>query len=562
MTKLFSFVLVILFSVQAVSAQDGMSISQKLEAKSKAEVEKDPAPGMAILVQHKGRNLLSKGYGLANVEFDIPVKEETIFRLGSITKQFTSAAVMQLIEAGKLTLDTKISDVLTDYPSPGKVVTVHQLLNHTSGIPSYTGLGAEFWSKATMNLTNDELLSMFNDDPLEFEPGTKMSYNNSGYYLLGMIIAEASGMSYEKYLQTNIFEALDLENTSYCRENYIIPNRAQGYEMKAGELVNDENIGMSNPHSAGALCSTIGDLAKWTHALHNGKVVNNSSFEKMTTKTKLADGSEEGYGYGLSIGDNKAGRYVAHGGGINGFSTMLSYFPDEDLLVGVLANSGSARAGDIGGKLAMIALDKEPKPVVKKENPADAALQKYVGKYQAGPGILDMRVENGVLIGQPEGQNSEELQFVSESEFNVPGIEGRVVFEFDDMGEVTQFTLHMNGQEQLATRIKDDKDSETNAAGAVWEHPEEIKVDERVTNEYIGVYELAPGFSLTISKKEGQLMAQGTGQGANPIFASSEKSFFLKAVEATLDFTANDKGLITGLTLHQGGRDISGRKVN
>ena len=541
--------------------------------------------------------------------------------------------------------------MLPDYPAPGNVVTVHQLLNHTSGIPSYTGLGAEFWSKSSMNLTHEELTSMFYDDALEFEPGSKMAYNNSGYYLLGMIIAEVSNMTYEEYLQANIFEPLGLEDTSYCREKYIIKRRAQGYEMESGELVNDGAIGMNSPYAAGALCSTIGDLAKWTDALHNGQVVSAESFTTMITKTKLADGSEQNYGYGLSIGSNVVGNHISHGGGINGFSTLLSYFPEDELLVAVLANSGSAQASDVARNLSVIALgiDKRNEEAAKAAASGEEVdLSKYVGEYSIGPDkTLVMTERNGELFGKPEDDSEQKLVSISKTEFDVPGIGGRVVFDFDDQDNVTKMTLHMGDQQMEAEKIQSASDEidlndyageytfmgqpltmsvrdgklygepqgqseeqlvpinktdfdlpgldakarftfneqgqvskmtfmkdgqemdapkkmeDASAEEKAWDYPEAVELDPKTTDRILGTYEIAPGFSIEVFKDDkGVLMTQATNQPAFELFAVAENYYFLKVVEARLLFEANDKGIVTGVVLEQGGKEIPGRKVD
>ena len=256
-----------------------------------AALRQDLTPGLSIAVVRGTDTLVMKGYGLADVEHDVPVTDRTVFRIGSLTKQFTSAAVMKLVEEGRIRLDATIADYLPQYDGSGRGVTIHQLLNHTSGIPSYTGLGEAFWEKSRLDLTHEQMLEMFEDDPLEFMPGTSWSYNNSGYYLLGMVIEAVTGESYEEYLARTQWQPLGLEQTSYCRQAEIIPHRAEGYAVEAGVVINAPPLSMNLPGAAGALCSTPRDLVRWNDALTSGDVVNAPSYATMIAPTRLSNDS-------------------------------------------------------------------------------------------------------------------------------------------------------------------------------------------------------------------------------------------------------------------------------
>ena len=300
----------------------------------------------AVAVVKDGRLVLARGYGYADLENSVPATAETVYRLGSITKQFTSMAILQLAEQGKLSVDDELTKFLPDYPLAGHKVTIHQLLNHTSGIKSYTSLRG-FFKTARQDLSHEEMLALFKDEPVDFEPGAKMQYNNSGYYLLGLVIEKASGQSYAEYLSEHIFKPLGMHATRYDGLRPLIPHRAAGYKRARGEIVIDDPISMTAPFAAGALVSNVLDLIKWHQALEAGDFLSSASYEAMYRPTTLPDGKVQKYGYGWGLGDLAGHRKLSHGGGINGFSTMIARYPDDRLAVIVLANTAGAPAGGI-----------------------------------------------------------------------------------------------------------------------------------------------------------------------------------------------------------------------
>ena len=320
-----------------------------------AAIDSGAIAGLSLAVSQGNELQFAKGYGSADLENDVAASAQTVYRIGSITKQFTAAAIMQLVERGRVVLENEIGEYV-DFPTNGNQVTVHQLLNHTSGIKSYTGLGEE-WRKTTpLAVTHDWILGLLIGQPFDFVPGNEWRYNNSGYYLLGMIIENVANTSYAAYLQQEIFEPLGLVNTSYCDEKKLIPHRAEGYENEDGELVNDDLIDMTHPFAAGALCSNVLDLLRWQQGLEHGEVVSTASYELMTTPAPLNDGTELDYGYGLGIDTLDNHRRIAHGGGINGFVTMAARYPDDDLSVIVLTNTPGPTASDLEKRIAQAAL--------------------------------------------------------------------------------------------------------------------------------------------------------------------------------------------------------------
>ncbi|HEX9166931.1 MAG TPA: serine hydrolase domain-containing protein [Gemmatimonadales bacterium] len=362
-------------------------------------------PGMSVAVQHGATVILAKGYGMADLESSAPASANTVYRLGSVTKQFTALAIMQLVEAGKVRLDDEISAYLPDFPLQGHRVTVHHLLTHTSGIRNYTALGPRFWQDASRrDLSDAQMVALFKDEPFDFAPGARWNYSNSGYYLLGMIVEKASGLPYRQYLHERILTPLGLSATSYCDEAPVIPGRAQGYEVVKGQVVNDGIISMNTPGAAGAMCSTVLDLLKWQRALVEHRLISRASTERMRTVATLNDGKATTYAYGLGVGQLEGHRRIGHGGGINGFITQLDYFPADDLTVVVLGNLGGAPSGEVAGKVARLSLGMELE--VPKDLPvAAAAVAWYVGTWDLGAqGTVEVVRDGDRLVLKAGGQ--------------------------------------------------------------------------------------------------------------------------------------------------------------
>lgn len=343
-------------ALRAQAPEEG-TLLRRIDSVVAAAMAQSKTPAMSVAVQKGGEVLLAKGYGMADLESSVPASANTVYRLGSLTKQFTALGVMQLVEAGRIRLDDEITTYLPDFPTQGHRVTVHHLLTHTSGIRNYTALGPRFWQVASrQDLTDAEMVGLFKGEPFDFAPGEKWNYSNSGYYLLGMIIEKASGLPYRRYLQERILAPLGLAATSYCDEAPIIPDRAQGYEVEKGQVVNDGVISMNTPGAAGAMCSTVLDLLKWQRALGEHRLISAASTDRMATRALLNNGDTTRYGYGLGIGQLEGHRRVGHGGGINGFITQLDNFPDDDVTVVVLGNLGSAPSAEVAGKVARLVL--------------------------------------------------------------------------------------------------------------------------------------------------------------------------------------------------------------
>jgi CubicO group peptidase (beta-lactamase class C family) len=313
--------------------------------------------GATALVARKGQVIYKKAFGMANLEYNIPMQVDHVFRIGSITKQFTAVAILQLMEQGKLGLQDDITKFIPDYPTHGHKITIEHLLTHTSGIQSYTGM-KDFEKKMTLNLKPTELIDFFKNEPMEFAPGTKWNYNNSGYFLLGYIIEKVSGKTYPQFIEENFFKPLGMTNSLFGSDSKIVKNRAGAYEKDSTGFVNAPYLNMNQPYSAGSIQSTVEDLFKWHQAVHAYKLVKKESLDKAFTKYKLTDGKETEYGYGWGLGNIQGSPTIGHGGGIPGFLTQSIYLPKEDVFVAVFSNCGCNPPFDIGDKMATLAIGK------------------------------------------------------------------------------------------------------------------------------------------------------------------------------------------------------------
>lgn len=307
----------------------------------RAQLAERHIPGAAVAVIKNGKVIKMKGYGLASVEFNVPATPETVFEIGSVSKQITAAAVMLLVEDGKINLDEKISTYLPNTPEAWKDVTVRHLLTHTSGVKSYTSLGGFELSK---RYKVGDFIKELSPQPLEFEPGSTYKYSNSGYSLLGYIIESASGKSYWEFLRERIFGPLKMTNTADRDPQFIIKNRATGYEWENGKLVG-RDYNLTDLFSAGAIVSTVADLAKWDVALRDETLLKTSSKNESWKPFILTNGKENSYGFGWNVGEFRGQRLVSHGGQTAGFAANLSRYRDADLDVIVLTNLGTQGAG-------------------------------------------------------------------------------------------------------------------------------------------------------------------------------------------------------------------------
>jgi CubicO group peptidase (beta-lactamase class C family) len=406
----------------------------------------------SILVAHDGTPLVSEGYGFANIELGVPNSPETVYLLGSITKQFTGMAIAMLQEEGKLQVGDPACKYLENCPQTWADITIRQMLWHTSGIPSYTGF-PEFAARTVSPIDTPQMMDMLRDRPLDFAPGTDQSYSNSGYFLLGSIIESVSGKTYADFLDERIFTPLGMEHSAYDVPDEIIKNRAAGYVRRNGELFNALYTDMTIPFAAGALHSTTGDLLLWDQALYTEKLVTSESLKEIFTPNEPGDG----YGFGWSIGKRFDKLLIAHGGGIYGFSTHIARFPDDGVTVIVLSNIEGAPSGKIAYDLAAIYFGEEYTiPVEQQAVVLDPAiLQSYVGEYRVNDElsvVITLVGEN--LVAELGGRSTFGLLAASETEFFSRDVDLRLAFERSESGEVTAFVLNPGPNGTTATKVK------------------------------------------------------------------------------------------------------------
>ena len=426
-------------------------ITTKVDDYMKAVLQVDGFSG-TILIARDGKPIVNKGYGMANIELSVPNAPEKIFRLGSITKQFTGMAITMLQERGKLKVRNPMCNYIADCPDIWKPITIKHLLNHTSGLTNYTGF-PDFAKTTIMPITPTKMADRLKKEKLEFTPGEKMAYSNSGYFMLGAIIEKVSGKTYADFLQQNIFTPLAMKDTGYDDPLRIIPNRAAGYQKQAGKVINAAYMDMSVPYAAGSLYSTTGDLLKWDQALYTEKLVSKKSLDEIFTPWK----GDAGYGYGWGMAKQFGRRSISHGGGIYGFATQIARYPDDRVTVIVLSNIQGAPAGQIANNLAAIVFGEAYEiPKERKFISLDQkALEKYTGEYQIGTNIVvAITIEDGKLMGQLGGQGKFSLAPESETGFYSKDVNAQIVFATDASGGVTGFTLKQGGANTPAKKIK------------------------------------------------------------------------------------------------------------
>lgn len=443
-----STVLLVAFSALAltvgpVAAQDVARMDQVVRASSEAD-----AFSGAVLVARDGRILLDQGYGLANREWNIPNDGDTRFRLGSLTKQFTAVAIMLLNQQGKLDLDAPIKTWLPDAPAAWDAITPRHLLSHTAGIPNFTAFD-DYEALKTRPATTAELIARFSDRPLDFAPGSRFAYSNSGYVLLSAIIEAASGQTYADFVTANLFAPLGMADSGYDRHDAMLARRASGYTRTDAGIVNADYVDMSIPTGAGALYSTTHDLLKWEQGLFGGRVLNPQSMTALTTPVR------SDYAMGLLVTQADGKKLVWHNGAIEGFNTYMAYDPGDRTAVIVLGNLN----GDVPDKLgaALVTLARGGTVTLPSERRAVAlspdALKAYEGVYNLAPTFaLTISVVDGKLMAQATGQPAFALTAEAEDAFFLTAIDAQITFTRNAAGAVEGLVLHQGGRDMPAKR--------------------------------------------------------------------------------------------------------------
>ncbi|MBA3694518.1 MAG: serine hydrolase [Acidobacteria bacterium] len=529
----------------------------------------------AALVAENGKVIYKKGLGLANMEWNIPNETDTKFRLGSITKQFTAALILQLVEQGKIKLDGNVSDYLPDYRKDvGDRVTIHHLLTHTSGIPSYTNQPRFFEDVSRNPFVVADFVKKYTSGDLEFEPGSKFSYNNSGYFLLGAIIEKVTGKPYEQVLKENILDPLGMKNTGYDHFDAVLSKRASGYNKTPKGYINAPYLDMSIPYAAGSLYSTVEDLYLWDRALYTDKLLSAKSKELMF-KPNL-----ENYGYGFSITNASVGAtketipVITHGGGINGFNTTIVRLVGNQHLIVLLDNTSQGRNLDKISKNITSILYNQPYSQPKKsiaealfslaaEQGAEVAVKQYRDLKANQSATYDFNEAELNTLGYQLTSLKKIKDAIEIFKLNVEAYP-QASNPYDSLGEAYM----MSGNKELA--LKNYKKAlelnpqNANAASIIkrLESPAVTnKADPKIYDQYVGEYQLAPNFVLTVTKEGDKLMGQATGQPKIELLPESDTQFFVKEVNAQVSFVKDEKGVVTALILNQNGQKIEGKRI-
>ena len=534
-----------IFSFSPIFSQHNSQISSHLDFVTTNELQNN-SPGGSVLVSKKGKILLHKDFGKSNFELDVDVNAKSVFRIASLSKQFTAVAILKLYEEGKIDIEAPIGTYLQGYPKHLDNVKVSHLLSHTSGIKDYLNLPNFDSDARRIDLTPKELANLFKNEPLDFKPGSQYDYSSSGYVLLGLIIESVTGQKYSEYMQNEIFKPIGLKNT-YCDDtSQLIENRVSGYIKDSEDYKNAEYLSMTLPYAAGSLMSTTNDMNLWNEALEDGKVIKKQTLLKCQTPFILDNGQNGLQGYGWEIGNVKGKKALKHSGGINGFTTFSLSVPEEQIYIVILLNKqGFQNLNSVATRMAAVAMGNPFQ--LSEKNISDASKAKLNGIYQDELGNLKtLRIENGAITFFSSGGQKEILFAKGKNNFFT--YKGSKTYEFklgktnllieNDTYRITQWTKTENTIQSLAY----------------------LKFDEDYLSQFSGTYELNGDLQFIISVKENHLIGQIRNERKR-LFPISKTQFVAEDIDATLNFSLNDDGKVTGFELKQG-NTMSALKVN
>ncbi len=500
------------------------------------------SPGFAVLVAKGNEVIYQKAFGYANIELGVELMPDHIFRIASITKQFTACAILKLEEEGKLSLEDDITKFIKDFPTRGNKITIEHLLTHTSGIKNYTSSKEWNAEMSKKDYTTQEMIEFIKNPPTDFAPGEKYKYNNSAYFILGYIIETVSGKTYEKYLNDNFFIPLEMENTCYDNTSRIVKNRVTGYHKNEDRFENADYVSMTQPYAAGGLLSNVDDLFKWYTAIMSNQVISKQNRTRAHSSYKLTNGKPTGYGFGWHLGNIQGCQMIHHGGGISGFSTFSLYLPSQKVFVTVLANCDGLSSRKKAYKLAAAAINK---PFNREEMYVNSdILSEYEGVYETNENEMrTIIVENGELIFvHPSGSRIRLIPFERDSFFVKNNF---TIYSFERNSKSEIISLTANGTSYLPKIYsKTDK---------VIDVKREVKMPENIKEQYIGQYELMPDFIITISCKNHKMFAKTSKQPDFEITPYAKNKFFSKEFPIEFIFHSNKKGKITKLKIIQNG---------
>lgn len=534
----------------------------------------------SVLVSMDGVTFLNKGYGLANMEWNQANASDTKHRLGSVTKQFTAMLILQLAEKGMLDLDEPIATYLPDYPEKtGKIITTHHLLTHSSGIPNYTALPGFIRDNSMDYFSPKDFLDFFKDLDLEFEPGTKFNYSNSGYFLLGYLLEELTEKRYEDLLVENIFKPLGMENTGYDSHSAIISNRAVGYEKSGRSYVNARYLDMSVPYAAGSMYSTTEDLAKWDASLYTNQLLN-STYTDLFLKPHQQ--TQEGfyYGYGWGHGDLPIGTsadlaaVISHDGGINGFNTRITRIVKDKILIVMLNNTGAAPLRDIENAILGVLYNKPYK--APKESLAHlTGIMAEDGQPEAAIQFFESNLDNDQYEVRESEINELGYQFMYAKNMEAAASVFAVNMErypnsFNVYDSYAEAMLYLGKRKQAIKYYKrslelnpENQNGKDMLArmGVEFTAKPKLVLEEKDMKQFEGKFDMGQGFFIRVYQEDAKLFAEATGQGTFELSPVSELAFVVTLINAQVIFLSDDSGTINGLHLIYNDMDIKGKKI-
>jgi CubicO group peptidase (beta-lactamase class C family) len=446
MKKIFIMILAVSFTCSSF----GQSAQNKLDELINAYATLNQFNGSALVVM-KGTVLLDKGYGYRNAGDKIMNDKNSIFQLGSITKQFTSAVILKLLQEKRLSLTDKLSKYFPEYPK-GDSITIQQLLTHTSGIYNYTNDADFMKNEITVPATREKMMALFENKPLDFSPGTSWNYSNSGYLMLGYIIQEVTKMPYYEAVRKYVFIPLHMTQSGFDFTHLKDNNKTTGYfKLNGAESLPAPIVDSTVSFSAGSIYSTTGDLYLWHQALENDKVLSKTQQEAAYTPLK------NNYGYGWVIDSLYGKRRVSHNGGIPGYITTLVRIPEDDVFIILLSNASNESLTEMDNNILAILYGKEY--TVPKERTAVVlpleTLKQYEGEYEMRPGLnVVLNVKDGALQATPTGQSPKLFKAEKEDLFFEKEDNIQIEFIRNEKKEVDGFMLHQGGQEIKCKKIK------------------------------------------------------------------------------------------------------------
>ncbi|KQY81880.1 serine hydrolase [Pelomonas sp. Root1444] len=503
-------------------------------------------PGVTVLVA-RGEQLLYKGArGMASIELGVPMQPDQLMRIGSVTKQFAAAALLKQIDAGQARFDDPLSKYLPDYPN-GSKITLLQLLNHTSGVKSYTGIPGYMRNQIRRDLSTAELINEFKDQPVDFAPGEKWAYNNSGYVLLGAVVEAIAGKPWHQSIDELLLKPARITSVHYQASDKLFQGMAQGYTLNGQREVAPAGLlSMTQPHAAGALIANTEGLWRWNQALHGGKLISQASYQRMTTPEGPAKAHHYGFGIGTDVLRDQL--VLAHNGGIHGFGSLLNYLPKSQITIVILRNSDAPgfATGLVARKLAAFAIGEpfaEHKPVAVPVEQLAGAEGVYTREDKRS---RTLRLKDGVLQSQRAGGAAAALIPLGQDHFAFPDSINELRLERAADGKVAGMRVFNNGEKEGERWTR---------SGELPPEPAFITLDPAQMQALVGDYS-SPQFSIKVFiDDKGRLQGQAPGQPAFELMAASARQIHVPQVAAQLDFSP-EEGKAASVTLNQGGNKL------